>query len=111
MSSLMKTTATQENPIYNMDVPDSSATTSDITNPPTVTVDDPVDAIVTLPAATGNETYLFSSGELLEIFDKTTGRPGELSYCLTLPGYDSYEILFLRKTVVVFYCVSGRSCR
>ncbi|XP_032785837.2 protein amnionless isoform X2 [Daphnia magna] len=52
MSSLMKTTATQENPIYNMDVPDSSATTSDITNPPTVTVDDPVDAIVTLPAAT-----------------------------------------------------------
>ena len=33
MSSLMKSTATQENPIYNIDIPDPSL----VTNPPTTT--------------------------------------------------------------------------
>lgn len=58
MSSLMKNTVTQENPIYNMDVPESSTATSDIT-PAVVTVlqqpvdESPVVAITTLPATTG----------------------------------------------------------
>lgn len=58
----MKNTVTQENPIYNIDVPDSSTATSDIT--PAVAsaeqVDEsPVVAITTLPATAGNETLSF----------------------------------------------------
>lgn len=72
MSSLMKTTATQENPIYNMDVPDSSSATSDVTNSPTVD-----DAIVTLPAVSGNETFS------LEICHNHRKADEEFTYCLT----------------------------
>ncbi len=62
MSSLIKNTVTQENPIYNMDVPDSSAATTDIT-PAVVLVEQvdesPVVAITTLPATAGNKTLSF----------------------------------------------------
>ncbi|EFX72558.1 hypothetical protein DAPPUDRAFT_254308 [Daphnia pulex] len=55
MSSLMKNTVTQENPIYNMDVPESSTATSDITPAVVAVHEQPVDespvvAITTLPA-------------------------------------------------------------
>ena len=76
MSSLMKNTVTQENPIYNINVPPpptDSSTTSDITPVVVTQAAEQVDestivAITTLPAVPSNETLSF-----LEIKKKKKG--------------------------------------
>ena len=99
MSSLMKNTVTQENPIYNINVPPpptDSSTTSDITPVVVTQAAEQVDestivAITTLPAVPSNETLSF-----LEIKKKKKG----ISHRVILAGWPKGSTLFFYRNFV-----------